>query len=147
MKVREWLERGIETQDPVEKLSNLWRGFNNLFATENGGSERDKIKNFLNDNITEEIALEIINICNEDVTYLLSRPVIDMSGNGQDTQRDIKAFEVSESAMEKLKAIFMVAYQVRCNLEHGQKSPSRERDNLLCLHSSSLVMRILEKCT
>ncbi len=147
MKAREWLKRGVETLDPVDKLSNLWRGFNNLFAPENGGSERNKIKNFLNGNITEDLATEIINECNNDVVYLLSKSVIDMRGNGKDTQRDINAFEATESGIEKLKAVFMVVYQVWCNLEHGQKSPKSERDNLLCLHSSNLVKKVLEKCT
>jgi len=147
MKAREWLERGVETQNPVDKLSNLWRGFNNLFAPENGGSERNKINNFLNGNITENSASEIINECSNDVVYLLSQPVIDMRGNGQDTQRDINAFKATESGIEKLKAVFMVVYQVRCNLEHGQKSPSSERDKLLCLHASSIVTQVLGKCT
>ena len=146
MKAREWLRRGVETEDPVDRLSNLWRGFNNLFALDNGGSERHKIKNYLSGNISEDSALEIINESNEDIAYLLSQPVIDMRGNGQNSQRDIDAFASSESAVEKLQALFMIIYQVRCNLEHGQKSPSRERDVVLCVHSSNIVTKVLEKC-
>ena len=147
MKAREWLERGLETEDPVDKLSNLWRGFNNLYATENGGPERDKIKNFLSGNITEDFASEIIDKSNDDIVYLLSQPVIDMRGNGRDTQSDIDLFETSESRLRKLEAVFMVIYQVRCNLEHGQKSPSRNRDKNLCLHSSNIVTEVLKICT
>ena len=142
----EWLERGMETQDPVDKLSNLWRGFNSLFADESGRYERDKIKTFLSSNSRIISASEIITECSDDVGYLMSQPVIDMRSNGRDSQRDINAFDGTESAIKKLKAIFMVVYQIRCNLEHGQKSPSDERDNLLCLHASSIVTQVLKKC-
>jgi hypothetical protein len=147
MKAREWFRRGVETEDPVDRLSNLWRGFNNLFAPENGGTERNKIKNYLSNNISEDSALDIIDESNEGIVYLLSQPVIDMRGNGQNTQGDIDAFASSESSIEKLKALFMIIYQVRCNLEHGQKSPSRERDVVLCVHSSDIGTKVLEKCT
>ena len=90
---------------------------------------------------------KIIDKSNDDIVYLLSQPVIDMRGNGRDTQSDIDLFETSESRLRKLEAVFMVIYQVRCNLEHGQKSPSRERDNTLCIHSSSIVTKVLNKCT
>ncbi|HDY88992.1 MAG TPA: hypothetical protein ENH82_12875 [bacterium] len=147
MKVSEWLKRGMETKDPVDKLSNLWRGFNNLYSPENGGSERNKIKNYLSNKITEEYASKIINECNENIAYLLFQPVIDMRGNGQNTERDIYAFKSAKSELEKLKSLFLIIYQVRCNLEHGQKSPSQERDVVLCMHSSSIVTKVLEKCT
>lgn len=49
-----------------------------------------------------------------------------MRGNGKDTTPYIHAFEFATDALAKLKEIFMVIYQVRCNLEHGQKSPSSE---------------------
>ncbi|KKL18441.1 hypothetical protein LCGC14_2475470, partial [marine sediment metagenome] len=95
----------------------------------------------------EEYASKIINECNENIAYLLFQPVIDMRGNGQNTERDIYAFKSAKSELEKLKSLFLIIYQVRCNLEHGQKSPSQERDVVLCMHSSSIVTKVLEKCT
>jgi len=147
MKAKEWLQKGIETEDPVDKFSNLWRGFNNLYAVENGYPEREKIKSFIIDNIAEDLALEIISECNNDVVYLLSQPVINMRGTGGNTQSDIDSFETAQLGVEKLKAIFIIIYQVRCNLEHGQKSPSRNRDKNLCLHSSNIVTEVLKICT
>ena len=46
MKAREWLERGLEGRDPIDLLTDSWRGFNNLFYQYDGDIEREKIKNF-----------------------------------------------------------------------------------------------------
>lgn len=118
MKAKEWLKKGRETEDPIDRFSNLWKGFNNLFASENGGTERNKIKNLLISNFTEDLASEIITECNDAIGYLLSKPVVNMRDSGRNTQRDIDTFESTESKLEKLNALFMVIYQVRCNLEH-----------------------------
>lgn len=148
MKAKEWLKKGVATKDPMDRFSNLWKGFNNLFASENGGTERNKIKNYLSSsNLSEDSASEIITECNEAIGYLLSKPVVNMRDNGRDTQRDIDTFESAKSKLEKLNALFMVIYQVRCTLEHGQKSPNRKRDIILCIHCSNIVTKVLEECT
>ena len=147
MKAKEWLQRGAAIEDPFDRFSNLWRGFNNLYANENGGSERNKIRHFLTNSVSEETASKIIKTCNKDIAYLIQKPVNNMRGNGQTTQRDITEFKAADSALGKLQAIIMIIYQIRCNFEHGQKSPNREIDKKLCLHSSIIVESILEQST
>ena len=66
-----------------------------------------------------------------------------MRGNGRDTSANIQAFNAATDSLAKLQEVFMVIYQVRCNLEHGQKSPSRERDIQLCQAASPLVAHIV----
>lgn len=127
---REWLDRGAAAADPFDAFSNYWRGFNNLFAGR--GQERDLISEFLRRGFTEQFAQELLDAHAEEATVLVSRPVIDMRGNGRDTSQYMVEFVVAPSAVEKLVALFMVIYRVRCNLEHGQKSPSRVRDESLC---------------
>lgn len=67
-----------------------------------------------------------------------------MDRTGQNTQRDMDNFNLeNQTSIEQLKSIFMMIYQVRCNLEHGQKSPTGERDILLCKHSSLILEMVL----
>lgn len=144
MKAREWLDRGKKITDPIDSFSSYWCGFNNLFASAGHGKERDLIKSYLGTSITPEQALEILDTNATNVDYLLSQPVIDMRGNGKDTSTNIQAFNATVDAKAKLFEIFMVIYQVRCNLVHGQKSPSRDRDIRLCACAAPLISCVLE---
>ncbi|NOY73535.1 MAG: hypothetical protein GXP14_14405 [Gammaproteobacteria bacterium] len=144
MKARKWLDRGLDRSDPIDLLTDSWRGFNNLFFQCYGGSEREKIKNFIAQSVSEETASQLITGHKHEIEYLLSRPVIDMSGNGRNTSRSIEAYTNANSSIEKLKEIFLIIYQVRCNLEHGQKSPDRERDVQLCASAWPFVAEVVD---
>ena len=143
VKAREWLDRGNQVTDAIDAFSNYWRGFNNLFFGATQGYERDKIKTFLGQCISEAKAEMLLYEHASEVTYLLSQPVTDMRGNGRDTSDYIQAFNTATGSLAKLQEVFMVIYQVRCNLEHGQKSPSRERDIQLCQCASPLVKQVV----
>ena len=147
MKAREWLERGIQEDDPIDSFSNYWRGFNNLYFGVGNGPERNKIREFLSQNIAEVDADAILQSHANEISYLLSQPVIDMRGNGRDTAGNIQAFNNENNPLVKLQEVFMVIYQVRCNLEHGQKSPNRDRDIQLCQNASPLVGNIISRNT
>ena len=145
MKAREWLERGKQMADPIDAFSSYWRGFNNLFSSIGRGQERDLIKSYLGTSITSEQAQEVLGTNAANIDYLLSQPVIDMRGNGKDTSHNIQAFNATADAKAKLSELFMVIYQVRCNLEHGQKSPSRYRDVRLCTCAAPVISYVLER--
>lgn len=144
MKAYEWYKRGNDTSDPIESFANFWRGFNNLYANLSKGDERKKIQAFLNNRICETGALHILSTHADCIDYLLSEPVIDMRGNGKDTVRNITAFSATSNALIKLKEVVLVVYQVRCNLEHGQKSPNRERDVLLCSNAAPIIEELIK---
>jgi Apea-like HEPN len=144
VKAREWYERGNQVSDPVEAFSNYWRGFNNLFFGVGNGNESEKIKLFLKQRVTESQATKLLQDHPHNITYLLSQPVIDMRGNGRNTTPNIQAFNIAVDSVTKLQELFMVIYQVRCNLEHGQKSPRRERDIQLCKLASPFVAEVLD---
>ena len=114
-KAQELLNKAIITEDTMDRFTNVWQSFNNLFSKETG-YERNKIKTFLTKNIDENFAKKIINNFNNDKEFLLSSPVIDMDNPEKDTKRDIDTFNNSSNYLVKLKALFMIIYQVRCNL-------------------------------
>jgi hypothetical protein len=142
LKAAEWLHRGHNTNDPFEGLSNYWRGFNNLFAGQR--PERELISSFLRVQIDETFAQKLIEANAKDLVTLIQQPVLDMRGNGRDTSIFISQFDGAETAVDKLVALFMIIYQVRCNLEHGQKSPSRDRDRALCKAACPFVAAVVE---
>lgn len=143
MVAREWLERGRAAQSPIDAFTDFWRGFNNLYGP-GSGIELDRIKSYLSAHTPPDIASQIISTHQEQVDYLLSQPVIDMRGNGRDTAAAIAAFQAARNPIDQLRELFAVIYQVRCNLQHGQKSPAVDRDLRLCECSAPLVAAVVE---
>lgn len=141
LKACEWLERGDAAGDAFDALSNYWRGFNNLFAGR--GQERLLISGFLQSKLDEQFAQNLLDVNAKEANDLLSTPVIDMRGNGKDSSQYIEQFSAAPTALEKLDALFMIIYQVRCNFEHGQKSPSRDRDKTLCEAACPFVSEVV----
>jgi hypothetical protein len=146
MKAREWLERGRLASSPIDALRDFWTGFNNLDNSPAKCNERCKIRTFLTESISSVASGEVLAANRAVIDYLLSQPVIDMRGNGKDTAEYVKAFHAAGDPLEKLVNVFMVIYQVRCNLDHGQKSPSRERDVQLCACSAPVVAAVVQRC-
>ncbi|TMP15464.1 HEPN domain-containing protein [Pseudoalteromonas sp. S2893] len=145
MKSLECLQRGLNHDDPMDCLSNCWMGFNNLYSAHQSNSEIQAIKQFIDANVDVGTAQKLIDNHQTEITYFMSRPIIDMRGNGRNSQRDIDSYNSSDCPLAKLKSILMFIYQVRCNLMHGQKSPSRDRDVELCKHSWPFVAELVDK--
>lgn len=145
MKALEWLERGKQLANLIDAFPNFWRAFNNLFYPIGNYQESHKIKLYIRNNVTEQQSSEILQGHTDSVIYLMSQPVIDMRGNGRDTASYIEAYNRATEEKIKLEEVFMVIYQVRCNLEHGQKSPTTERDIKLCESAALLIAELVEK--
>jgi hypothetical protein len=142
LKATEWLSRGNQSLDPFDALSNYWRAFNGLFA--GNGRERDLISRFLQQHIDESFARTLIQEQIINVKVLIKQPVIDMRGNARNTSIYMRQFQLARAELDKLVALFMIIYQVRCNFEHGQKSPSHKRDRSLCIAAGPIVAAVVE---
>ena len=143
MPAHEWLQRGHASESPINAFTDFWRGFNNLYAITRGSSEVVRIRAFLGANVPSAVAARILGSHPQQVAYLLSQPVEDMRGNGRNTSDVIAEVKASSDAQAKLCGLFAIIYQVRCNLEHGQKSPTAERDVRLCECSAPLVAAVV----
>jgi hypothetical protein len=143
LSAREWIERGHAATDEFDAFANYWRAFNGMFADYPGEQERHKIKECLSATTDESFASLLLAEQQENVKILLSRPVTDMRKNGRDTAINVATFEGASTALEKLKQVFLIIYQVRCNLEHGKKSPSWQRDSDLVLSSAQVLRAVL----
>ena len=146
MIAREWLERGYQAISPIDAFTDFWRGFNNLYAAaRNRDIERNKIRMYLDQAVSSNDAQEILGVDDPALEYLLSRPVVDMRGTGRDTLPAIEAFVTATSPKVKLVELFMIIYQVRCNLEHGDKSPTVDRDINLCRACAPFVAAVIDR--
>lgn len=139
MKAKQWLQRGQAAQDPFNAMGEYWRGFNNLFSDFPGNNERERILSYIAKTYTQASATALLAQYAEQIAYLISRPVIDMRGNGHTTAPNIETFKNANDSLRKLQQVFMIIYQVRCNLEHGEKSPLDERDQHLCQAAAPIV--------
>lgn len=144
MLAREWLQRGKLAQSPIEAFTDFWRAFNNLYSTSPGADELARIRAFLMANVPPIAAATMLSFHREQMDYLLSQPVIDMRGNGRNTEAAIAAFRAGGNHQENLRELFAIIYQVRCNLQHGQKSPTVERDLRLCDCSAPFIAAVIE---
>lgn len=144
MSAIDWLERGESESDPFNKMFNLWCAFNNLFFRVGNGNERSKIETFLKQKIAKESASSILEVYTSEINYLLSKPIIDMRGNGKTTNENITIFNNTTEPVAKLVQVFMIIYQVRCNFDHGQKSPLNKRDVELCRLAAPIVAEVVK---
>ena len=144
MSAREWLTRGVAALSPIDAFTDYWRGFNNLYGSI-PGNELSKIRSFLTANVPPAAATTMLTAHPVQVAYLLSQPVIDMRGTGRDAADAIAAFHASTDPLAKLCEVFAVIYQVRCNLQHGQKSPTVDRDVRLCECSAPLTAAVVAR--
>lgn len=143
---REWLERGNKATSSIDAFTDYWRGFNNLYAAaRNRDAERNNIRRYLGQTVQEHVAREIITVDFKALEYLLSCPVIDMRGAGRDTLPAIETFIATLAPKVKLAELFMIIYQVRCNLEHGDKSPTVDRDIALCRACAPFVAAVVDR--
>lgn len=143
MPAREWLERGMLAQSPIDALTDFWRGFNNLYGHTAGATELKRLQAFLTAKVSGLTATAILATQSDRIAYLISQPIIDMRGTGRNTADSIAVFHASGDPQVKLCAVFAMIYQVRCNLEHGQKSPTVDRDVRLCECSAPIVAAVI----
>ena len=143
MKAKAWLESARNLDDPFDRFSRLWRGFSNLYDRDVRASQRQRIDRHVTESLDESDARILLAETASAVDFLVERPVIDVRGNGHDTSEQCAQFRDTQSSVEKLSAIMLIAYSVRCNLEHGQKSPDRKRDRALCHNAAIIVEKYL----
>ena len=143
MKYREWIERGDRASDPMDRFNCYWYAFNNLYSEFEGRSEIHKIQSFTEAAVSAGRAASLLGKWDSQVAYLMSKPVHNVPDNGRNTEQYIREFNQADDCETRLERVLLVIYRVRCNLIHGQKSPSRLRDQELCGAAAPLIADIV----
>jgi hypothetical protein len=141
----------IRTAAPAEwnEFSNLWMAFNAIYGGEPDARERARVIASIRRHMSERSALRVLRKVTKAVDRILAIP----PGNTQldrwhpgfraASQRYSAMYRnKAESTVGRLAAVAAVIYQVRCNLLHGSKDPSIERDRML-VQESLVILRTL----
>ncbi len=154
----EWYNYGVENNDPFFiKFMTLWIAFNQIYSKFSGEekkpkSERVQIMECLekdeeNHLLTRELFDSIftspfIKVFKEDPVCSYDRLekkfIPDAFKNNETVKNENKQWQ------ERIKALFMMIYQVRCNLFHGSKEVSNPRDVKLVKCAGEILEMYLE---
>lgn len=90
-----------------------------------------------NDSLASTAQLSLVNLESTLIALKEDSPIKDQrpTPNGESYLSDIK----------NIKQIFEFIYQIRCNLFHGSKDVSNEKDNRLVLHGGRFLKTIIDK--
>lgn len=135
-----WYEYGCKNREPsyVRFLAH-WMAFNWLYSNFPGDDERSKIESFLNHYYSCIEANTDFN--NPIYKPFFCKEVIDMKyKNSYWSKKNFQTLINPHQPMkDRINALFMTMYQVRCNLFHGQKNPESSRDREL-VESTAIIL-------
>jgi len=139
--IRQWYE--IAAGHPVSnanaffRFMAVWMAFNALYASRHSycSGDNKQVQAFASEHEAIEEHLRLLEV---DPTYL--RKVLDLS------EEPIGGLlgKVQILDVRKLPQVCEALYQVRCNLFHGGKQLSNERDEMLVEASCYIVSRLIE---
>lgn len=136
-------KEGDTSSDLAFRFIAYWIAFNAFYGHGNPKqTEKDQIKKCIENNKT--LLAHLINLdTDQALSVFKNDPVYSMRGgarggtaNTEQQSKDDKfsqelhhAFcDLNRSYIERLKALMLTIYQVRCNMFHGSKSPYPERN-------------------
>lgn len=142
---KKWLALGHDAATPYDAFSNYWWAFSSLLPSSTD-SERRRISGFVSDCVSEDAAGVMLKDVAEQVSFLMRIPVRDMRDQRRNTSNEMQRYQSASTDLEKLDAVMMVVYMVRCNLQHGHKVPDSERDQKLCVAAGTMVAAVTTSC-
>ena len=132
----EWYQYGLEHKDDFfMRFMMHWIAFNWLYSSEDGQSEREKIKSYYEKNYKR---FKYDPFGSVDIKIFMESPIYD----GKTARANVHDYEGVKSG--NAKSLLMSLYQVRCNLFHGSKSLRIERDRDLVRASANILEKYLE---
>ena len=162
----EWYNFGVENNNPFfMKFMTLWIAFNQIYSKfpgevpnkDNKGTHHDERKQIIecleNDEktplLTEKLFNDIFNspfiqIFKDEPVLKYNREQGIFSSDKYTEENNRLVKDESEDWRKRIEALFMMMYQVRCNLFHGSKKTSEPRDVKLVLYSGEILEMYLE---
>lgn len=144
-----WRLRTVSPRDWKE-FGSLWMAFNSIYGGEPDRKERSRVTSAIRRYTTDKAAWRVLRQCRASVDRILEIPpgnmLLDRYGpKFRAASRRFAAMyrNPKETPRGRLAAVGAVLYQVRCNLIHGSKDPSIERDRMLVRESLSILKALL----
>jgi len=124
--------------------------FNAMYGGESDARERSRVMSCIRRNMNERAAVRVLRQSTKSVDRILAIPPANLLLNRWDpkfraaSQRCAALYRnKAETAVGRLAGLAGVLYQVRCNLLHGSKDPSNERDRMLVKESLVILSALL----
>lgn len=132
------------------RFSELWMAFNAMYGGETDVRERSRVMSCIRRNMSERAALRVLRQSTRSIDQILSIPPADLRLNRWDpkfraaSQRCAALYRnKSETALGRLAGVAGVLYQIRCNLIHGSKDPTNQRDRMLVTESLTILNALI----
>ncbi len=138
-----------------DRFHRMWTAFNALYNAAGAPSERAKVRAIVQRFVTERRGRELLSKLLPPKRHLPDPPPGDTRYAKTDPRfRRASGRELAmvrneaAGASDRLAALMVLVYQVRCSLVHGNKNPERQRDNELVkwgVDTLELVVPALEE--
>ncbi len=148
----DWYRYGTEINDPFfVKFMAMWMIFNFLYNDHykrnyGNGYKKDGIKIDAYCRDKKEILTRVYDkVFKSSFIEIFKDNAVNSLGNSNDGISNWKILKNKNAApAERMKALLKIIYIVRCNLFHGWKNPTNERDVELIRCSGEILQMIIE---
>ena len=124
---KEWFKRGIEEKDTVNKFIMYWIAFNSLYSLFGKNSDRNNIKELLNNYPKNmDIINKILDKHNGIINLLCQKKLTSRDG-ARNYSDDLKKSLLSTQNHRKMQSVGMCLWQVRNDVFHGGNTPEGEK--------------------
>ena len=150
---RHWYERGKQETDPFDKFIDMWISYNAIYGDTHGKHEIDRVANCVGNIYSRNAQKCNILLSTEDAQYFGKRKIVDCKNSEyttEDSRAKIEYYNPSnyKSCAEAFENLIKCIYKVRCNLFHGDKTPSGPADfnddTEIVTHAGAVMQSILD---
>ena len=139
--VNDWVNNGNQSNDTYNKFFAYFVALNFLYnhEFENISSERERLALFVAKMISDN-KFRDFKITLDNNSELTKRQILDMRAG-----KPSKLYKLEDIKNGNIVSIFLMIYQIRCNLFHGGKELYCDRDKNLVNDANCILKQFLEK--
>lgn len=148
-----WYKRGKQETDPFDKFIDMWISYNAIYSDTHGDYEIDRAANCAGNIYSKNVQKYNVLLSTEDAQYFGKRKIVDCKNSkytAEDSRAKIECYDPSDykSCAEAFESLIKCIYKVRCNLFHGDKTPSGpvdfNDDTEIVTHAGAVMQSILD---
>lgn len=139
--VGDWINKGNNETDEYDKFFAYFVVLNFLYNHDCEGvsSERERLVLFVAKTISDN-KFENFKITFNNNSELTKQQILDMR-----TNKNSKLYKLEDVENGNIVSIFLMIYQIRCNLFHGGKELYVDRNKKLVKEANEILKQFLEK--
>lgn len=145
MKIKEfiegWIIKADKEEDEYYKFFTYYLALNYLYnhEFEEVSSEKERLVLFISKTVCNK-EFNDFKITIDKKSELIKQQIKDMRSN-----RNSKIYKLDDVKNGNIVSIFLMIYQIRCNLFHGEKELHSDRDKNLVKEANVILKQFLKK--